>query len=296
MTILDAASKGSVFEAAKAYLASGVSILPLRGKQPALRSWVILQRHRPALSSVVHWHRTGQLSGVGVICGHISGNLVVLDLDSKEAVTEFGQTFPTLLDTFTVLSGSRRGAHFYYYVSHLPETTIAPQFELRANGAYVAAPPSPHPSGNLYVVENAREPLVLDNLALVALWVKSKRNALPVTKLPTVRPMAHSGSFTSREEYFRSRYVNAALTAQLQLLSMASVGQRNTQLYHSSVSLGQIVGAGAIQRHVVETALLKTALACGLPETESLKTIKSGIDAGELRPRNIPPAPPLPTH
>jgi hypothetical protein len=292
MTILEAGLKSSVYEAAQAYLAAGVSILPLRGKQPALATWATLQRVRPAASSVDHWHRTGQLAGVGVICGKVSGNLVILDFDSSEAVNEFINTFPTLLNTYVVLSGSRRGAHFYYYVEDLPETTKAKNFELMSSGLYVVAPPSPHPSGNHYRVSKECEPLRLKSMKTVVQWINSKRPtpARPAAR-PQQRPNPHTGAYIPREEYFRRRYVSSAIDREVVLLARTSEGNRNTQLYLCSIALGQLVGAGAVERSVIESDLLKTAQAIGLSDTESLPTIKSGIDAGLLNPRSIPPAP-----
>jgi hypothetical protein len=294
MTILEAGLKSSVFEAAKAYLAAGISILPLRGKQPALMTWATLQQVRPAASSVLHWHRNGQLSGVGVICGGVSGGLVVIDLDSAEAVAEYRATFPRLTHTMTVLSGSRRGVHFYYYVNDLPETTIAPQFELRSTGAYVAAPPSPHASGNLYKTIKRCEPLRLHNMDSVAEWIKAKR-PVAVKRQPQApaRPTTATGAFVPREVYFRLRYVNAALAAQIQMLSATSEGNRNRQLYLSAVALGQLVGSKDLERSFVENELFVAARLTGLDEAEIMPTIKSGIDAGELSPRQIPSAPKL---
>lgn len=296
MTALSAVLKQSVLEAAKDFVTSGLSILPLRGKQPALKSWRYYQKNRPYPADVRRWHEERLLSGVGLICGRISGNLVVLDFDSQAAVEEFEDTFPTLIDTLTVLSGSGRGAHFYYYVKQLPETTLAPNYELRADGCYVVAPPSPHPSGNLYRVYRATEPLRLVGMPAVLKWVKSKRpsklhNANDLVNLVGKPQAPHTGAFVPREEYFRNRYLNTAIAAQVQLVSTATEGYRNSRLYFSAVALGQLVGSGELARSRVETELLNAALTCGLEQIEAERTIKSGIDAGSLRPRRVPPAP-----
>ena len=47
--------------------------------------------------------------GTGILCGQPSG-IIVLDIDSKDAVFPDGATFP---ETFTVRTG-RGGAHLYY--------------------------------------------------------------------------------------------------------------------------------------------------------------------------------------
>jgi hypothetical protein len=291
MTILEAGLKSSVFEAARSYLAAGVSILPLSGKQPAIKVWMPFQQNRPPGGMLLNWQRSGLLSGVGVICGRVSGNLVVLDFDSPEAVNEYIATFPTLSNTYTVLTGSRRGAHFYYFVTDLPQTTIAPKFELRAHGAYVAAPPSPHPSGNAYQVARECEPLRLRSMDTVVQWVKSKRPTVSRPAKPIQAPTPYTGAYIPRDEYFRRRYVSSAIDREVVLLARTSEGNRNTQLYLCSIALGQLIGAGAVERSVIESNLLKTAQAIGLSDAESLATIKSGIDAGLLNPRSIPGAP-----
>ena len=55
--------------------------------------------------------------------------------------------------------------------------------------------------------------------------------------------------------------------------------------------MGQIIGAGALPRFRVETELLYAAIRAGLPDLEAAATIKSGLDTGEKRPRQIPPPP-----
>lgn len=295
MTILEAGLKSSVYDAARAYLTAGVSVIPVRGKQPTLKSWVMWQQHRPTMATLDQWHKAELLSGVGVICGKVSNNLVVVDLDSLLAVQNFEESFPNLLDTYAILSGSRRGLHYYYYVDNLPPTTIAPLCELRANGSYVVAAPSLHASGNHYSVEQRQDVMRVHNLENVVAWIKAQRPApelnVPIPRTPA-RPVALPGRFIPRDEYFARRYTEAALDKQVTRVKNTSVGNRNRQLYLSAIALGQLVGSGAIDRTHVESELLAAALHSGLGETESLATIKSGINTGELNPRDLPPAPP----
>jgi hypothetical protein len=71
----------------------------------------------------------------------------------------------------------------------------------------------------------------------------------------------------------------------------STVSGRNAQLNASSFSLGQLVGAGVLDRHTVEQALFQTAEACGYVAKDGVaaarSTIKSGLDRGEQSPRNI---------
>src|SRR6185437_11468171 len=52
-------------------------------------------------------------------------------------------------------------------------------------------------------------------------------------------------------------------------------------------SLGQLVGAQVLDRLEVERALLESARRAGLGQVESGATIRSGIDAGVLKPRDL---------
>lgn len=304
MSILNAALSESVFTAAQEYLASGVSIIPLlrQDKRSALKPWRMAQQYRASQKVLGQWHTAGLLNNVGIVCGAVSGNLVVLDFDSHEAVQEFLTTFPELDDTLTIMSGSRRGAHFYYYVRDLPPSMLVKNHELRANGMYVVAPPSLHPSGNEYYVMTECEPMRLDNMREIVRWIKSKRPQQPpmpeTAKPPAPMPPSQNNTNVSvpmgrmsREEYFRKRYIDTAVTAQIDMVACSSEGTRNTQLYLSAVALGGFVGAGALGRSWLENELMSAARRAGLSDTESIRTIASGINAGEKRPRRIPPPP-----
>lgn len=293
MSILDAVSEKTVLTASLAYLQAGVSIIPLKAKLCALKSWSMAQQYRASKEVLLQWHRLNLLQGVGVVCGAVSGNLVVLDFDSHEAVSEFELTFPDFSDTLVISSGSRRGAHYYFYSKVLPPTTLVKNHELRANGTYVVGVPSPHPSGNLYEVQRRAAPMRLYCMDEIVQWIKSKRPPAPPTPPVQMRSAAapHTGGPLSREEFFKRRYVETALSRQTDNVIQASEGNRNTQLYRSAIALGQIIGAGALPRFRVETELLYAAIRAGLPDLEAAATIKSGLDTGVQRPRQIPPPP-----
>lgn len=83
-------------------------------------------------------------------------------------------------------------------------------------------------------------------------------------------------------------YARAALNAELATLAATAEGGRNAQLNKSAFSLGQLVAAGHLDRHEVESALTATALATGLEPSEVRATIRSGIRGGANTPRDIP--------
>lgn len=81
------------------------------------------------------------------------------------------------------------------------------------------------------------------------------------------------------------RYGAAALARESDLVRCALPGGRNHALNRAEFSLGQLVAAGAIDRAVVECALLEAAIECGLRTREAEVKIRSGIEAGLVRPR-----------
>lgn len=134
--------------AAHAYLERGWTPLPLqpRSKQPLL-PWRRLQRERPDAKSLQQWWSFWPQANVGVITGAPS-RLAVLDLDGPEAeaiAKELG-----LPDAPTVRTGI--GLHVYCSNAIPTRSTVGlrPGIDLRADGGYVVAPPSVHPSGAVY--------------------------------------------------------------------------------------------------------------------------------------------------
>ncbi len=166
-------------DAALAYHHAGLCVIPLNGKRPALGGWKPYQRERPAEADIRRWAAEGQLQNLGIVCGAVSGNLVVLDCDGPAAHAAFAALFPDLAQTLTIATGSGQGKHVYLYAEALPPTTRAldtpiGHLELRAEGAYVAAPPSIHPvTRRRYVVEKPLDIRRVPELAKLVDWIES---------------------------------------------------------------------------------------------------------------------------
>ena len=95
MTIQESAQYLTYLAAAMGYIEAGCSVIPVNGKKPAVQ-WAKYQITRTPYSHVHEWYKSGKLSGVGIVCGQVSNNLVVIDLDGNEAVQTFRETFPVL--------------------------------------------------------------------------------------------------------------------------------------------------------------------------------------------------------
>jgi len=132
---------------AQQYTNFGFSVIPLtRGtKQPALSSWAEFQTKRPTLTEVQTWWDSGQQYGIAIVCGKVSG-VVVLDIDDTDkfgvALNTIGETLPD-----TPIVRTRKGWHVYF---KYPQNRIVRRHdrlsdwgaELRGDGCYVVAPPT----------------------------------------------------------------------------------------------------------------------------------------------------------
>ncbi len=87
----------------------------------------------------------------------------------------------------------------------------------------------------------------------------------------------------------KKKYVAAAIEDEIAILKGTPEGNRNIQLNKSAFAIGQFVGAHYISRHEAERELRRAAHLAGMSEKDGIEaTIKSGLDDGELLPREIP--------
>ncbi len=189
-----AKTTSALLDAALDYRKRGLSVLPLNGKRPTIESWSAFQKKAATENQIRQWHKNGLLQNLGIICGAVSNNLVVLDFDGLGAYSAFAALYPSIASTYTVATGSGQGKHVYLYVDELPPTTKAldtpiGNLELRAEGCYVAAPPSIHPiTKKSYLVEKAGEIQHVPDLKEVVSWIEAFKTPPPSWKPPRDLP------------------------------------------------------------------------------------------------------------
>jgi hypothetical protein len=137
-------------EAALGYRELGWSLLPVGvDKRPhfdlladVYRSpaWERLRTRAASEAEIGEWFSRDPNAGIAIITGAASGGLVVADFDQERP--------QRLIDTPTVQTG--RGLHVYLQSSKRIRSRKAIGIELKAEGSYVVAPPSVHPSGRRY--------------------------------------------------------------------------------------------------------------------------------------------------
>lgn len=110
-------------KAADMYLSRGLSILPTTtGKKP-MGEWKKFQSKRMQPEEVQNYFNSEKVEGIGIICGKVSGNLEVIDVDCKYDKT--GRLFenlsdmiydhlPEVLNSFVIVKTVNNGYHIYY--------------------------------------------------------------------------------------------------------------------------------------------------------------------------------------
>jgi putative DNA primase/helicase len=161
----------AVLDDALALWRAGLSVVPVRrdgSKIPALASWKEYQARRPTEAEVRGWWDRPDPPGVGVVCGAVSGGLIVLDFEDRRAFDRWAvrvnESVPGCLDSLPMVETPGGGRHVYYRAAgqvpagaKLAFRRTADGLELaaetRGEGHYVVAPGSPadvHPAGVEY--------------------------------------------------------------------------------------------------------------------------------------------------
>lgn len=149
---------------ALAYLDRGFSVIPIQGKKPTVR-WKQYQCWRPTESDLRRLFVDDDPTGLAVICGVISGGLVVRDFDDEDSYLVWKLSHQELSEVLPTVK-TARGYHVYFSNCHRRITKFD-DGELRGAG-YILVPPSIHPTSITYE------------------WI----NPLPDGPLPEINPFA----------------------------------------------------------------------------------------------------------
>ncbi|MQA62362.1 MAG: DNA primase [Actinophytocola sp.] len=305
--------------AALASAARGWPVFPLRPgtKRPALHGVDACPRTGSCTDGHLGWEQRATTDrdrirtawshapyNIGIATG--PAGLVVIDLDtakpgepppegwSLRGVDSGADVFavvaewvgePVPADTLTVETPSG-GRHLYFTAPAaiaLRKTEggrgngLGWKIDTRAWGGYVVGPGSVTANGR-YRYANTHD------LAPLPGWLVDRLR--PPAPLPA-RPVAPIQPEAGR----RSRYLEAAVRAELDRVHTAPNGQRNASLYVAALALGQLVAGGALPEAEVCDRLLTAAgrhIACGAyNQRQASQTIRSGLRAGAKRPRRM---------
>ncbi|MBA0124661.1 bifunctional DNA primase/polymerase [Haloechinothrix sp. YIM 98757] len=230
---------------------------------------------------------------IGIAAG--PSNLVVLDLDTA---AKTGRDAPDGTDTLAALCRARGvelpqtytvttphgGTHRYFtappgVVLRNTSGSLAQHIDTRAHGGYVVAPGSLLPEGG-YELHDDRDPVELPAWLVQALLEKPAQATSARAEIPPER---------------RDSYTTAALRNELDRVQRAARGQHNAILSRAAYALGQLVGAGLIDRDAAARDLTEAAghmarSDCDCTTREITRVIHAGLDAGTHRPRTARPS------
>ena len=145
--------------AALAYAGMGLAVIPLRkgDKRPSTKNGLKDASTDP--ETIRAWWKSQPGANVGIVCGKVSGNLVVLDFDVDEGKGENGldtlhdweREHGSLPETAASITG-RGGVHMLYRTAEKVRNSANPVLgvDVRGEGGYIVAPPSVHPTGTRY--------------------------------------------------------------------------------------------------------------------------------------------------
>ena len=223
---------------------------------------------------------------IGIATGPASG-LVVIDLDSTEAVATWAALEAEHGHTDTLSVNTARGLHLYFAYDGGDignRANIAPGIDVRGAGGYVVAPPSIHPSGKFYAWAEGAEamsPAPLPEWLREALQKRAERAVRAEVIDPA--PTAHTNPQNAN-----SRYLEAGVRDEVEAVRNAHNGTRNDTLNRAAYNLGQLVAGGALEAVRVEAELRAAGEAVGLDAEEIAATIRSGLTAAAAKPRSVP--------
>jgi hypothetical protein len=189
-----------VLQAALNFYDAGVSVVPaaVDGSKAPIGSWKKYQSERASREELIQWFGSGHI-GIGIITGHISKNLEMLELEGRavssgllEEAKEiaFNSGLSEIWDLITngyVEATPSGGVHFLYRVSDEPISgnqklarrpgegdSVEVLAETRGEGGFVVTAPSSgstHPSGSPWI-------LLKGSPATIADLTMEQRNAI----------------------------------------------------------------------------------------------------------------------
>jgi replicative DNA helicase len=146
-------------EKAKEYLKLQLSVIPAgEDKVPTIK-WKKYESERMKEEEVDVLFNGGNVKYLGIVCGAISGNLEVIDVDTKHDKTNtlwdnlrglIEDNLPEIYKSLVIAQTKSGGYHIYYKCSSIAKniklsnkTNRDTLIETRGEGGYVVAPPSP---------------------------------------------------------------------------------------------------------------------------------------------------------
>lgn len=207
------------------------------------------------------WNRKFPDCNIGIPTGHING-IFVVDVDGEQGFKSLAQLEQqhSKLIAPTVITG--KGKHLYF---KMPVNTdikssvskIANHIDIRANGAYVVAPPSLHENGNRYIWESFT----------------------PNQDFPNAPQWLIDVIFKEKAE-------NSRIEELLEEISSAPEGERNATLIRNAGKIKSLVEKQFLSLTDFKDDIIQAGIDCGLPEKEVMQTLQNALKYEEKDNKN----------
>ena len=235
-------------------------------KTPAIRDWEGRASHEP---NPAWWPIEDQ--GTGIACG--PSRLVVIDLDPPSGLTSWARLMADHEATSTYTTETPRGGlHLYFDNSdgnaiRNSASKLGEGIDVRGAGGYVVA----------------YDPIWDTEVQQIPDWlVELTMPPPPRRRVDVPRP----ASPYRQRRGTGAGYGLVALDAECDKVAAAPNGTRNHTLNRASFKVGQLISGENLDRKTAEDRLTAAALAAGLNDEETAKTIHSGLESGIQNPRN----------
>lgn len=291
-------------------------LFPVRpgSKIPAIADWTTRASSDP--DRLRRFFRAHPQFNAGIACG--PSGLLVIDCDlgqvdggqpdigdpgrpgGWDVLQQHAARHGGIPATFTVATPSG-GRHLYFAAGGhgLGNTsrTLGPLLDTRGEGGQVLAPGSRLPGGVYQVIDScepARLPEWLaDRLATVAPAPAAAPVAAGESVMVTAAGLVTAGPGGNVAGRRQAGWVAAAVGAELARVQRAGRGGHNAAVFTAANALGQLVGAGVLDREQVEGALVAAAAhittgPCDCTAHGIAASIRSGLDRGARNPRRLP--------
>lgn len=266
----------------------GFHVFPCRPGGDRVKQPMPFMRWRDVSTSdertVSRWWAEWPDAAIGLDLG--KSGMLVIDADRHgphDGVEAFGELMAAngyQPDDVPLAATPNEGTHFFYRQppgmnlgngrGGLPDGV-----DVRGKGGYVIAPGTVMQDGRMYEVFGDI----------------SEAPELPPWLIKIIEGGEPRPAPVQRTEHSDARieaYCDQAIREELRRAATAPKGTRNNTLNEAAFALGQLVGAGWVARSEIEGLLLQAAHDCGLKHGEAVKTIRSGLNAGEKDPRTLP--------
>jgi hypothetical protein len=308
--------------------ARGWRLFPVRpgSKVPAIADWSA--RATTDSDRLARFFRAHPQFNAGIACG--PSGLLVIDCDRgkveggqpdigdggrldgwwhlQQLARRTDQAGAALPDTFTVATPSG-GRHLYFGAGGHgfgnTSRTLGPLLDTRGEGGQVLAPGSRLSAGTYEVIDSAEVAVLPDWLRhhLAAAHTPAAA-VVPASSVPVADAvmvaaagLVDAGLLARAVADGSTRrligWVSAAVAAELARVRQAGRGGHNTAVFTAAHALGQLVGAGVLDRSQVEGALVAAAAhitdgPCDCTAIDIAASIRSGLDRGVCNPRRLP--------